>query len=128
RRRVALFQGRVYENFRGGRRLVYRLFDRITVSCVHEVLFVSHSLMAKFIVEIPAASEKGQVLGNGSGNGICPQTFSPEAVPTERIEAIRHELELSESDFVILVVGRICMDKGLAEIAQVAEGLAGSPA
>src|SRR5690606_15235209 len=39
RRRVALFQGRVYENFRGWRRLVYRLLDRITVACVHEVLF-----------------------------------------------------------------------------------------
>lgn len=128
RRRVALFQGRVYENFRGLRRKVYRLFDWLTVASVHEVLFVSRSLMAEFVAEIPAAGAKGRVLGDGSGNGVCLQTFSTEGVPKGRVDTIRRELELLESDFVVLVVGRICGDKGLEEIAQVASRLAGSRA
>ena len=128
RRRVAFFQGRVYENYRGLRRKIYRFFDRATVACVHEVLFVSRSLMSEFVGEIPAAEPKGQVLGDGSGNGICHQTFSREAVPAGRVDAIRRELDLLTSDFVVLVVGRICADKGLAEIAQVAELMAGSSA
>ena len=126
RRRAAFFQGRVYENFRGLRRRLYRLFDRITVACVHEVLFVSRSLMAEFVAEIPEAGRKGEVLGDGSGNGICHRTFSRDAVPAGRIDAIRRELDLPATDFVALVVGRICSDKGLAEIALVAERLVGS--
>ena len=128
RRRAAFFQGRVYENFRGVRRKLYRFFDRVTVACVHEVLFVSRSLMSEFVDEIPAAKPKGRVLGDGSGNGICHRTFSSESVPSGRIVAIRRDLGLSSSDFVILVVGRICADKGLAEIAQVAGRLGGSSA
>lgn len=125
-RRVAFFQGRVYENFRGMRRKVFRFFDRVSVACVHEVLFVSRSLMSEFVAEIPAAGAKGRVLGNGSGNGVDTLAFTPGAAPAGRVEAIRRELDLSASDFVVLVVGRICSDKGLNEIAQVAERLAGS--
>nr|WP_160291530.1 glycosyltransferase [Lysobacter sp. A03] len=128
RRRVAFFQGRVYENFRGLRRRIYRLFDRATVACVHEVLFVSRSLMSEFVNEMPTAETKGRVLGDGSGNGICSQTFSHDAVPLERVEEIRRELGLLASDFVILVVGRICADKGLVEIEQVADRLVDSGA
>ena len=128
RRRAAFFQGRVYENFRGVRRKMYRFLDRVTVACVHEVLFVSRSLMSEFVDEIPAAGPKGRVLGDGSGNGICHRTFSRESVPSERIVATKHELGLSSSDFVVLVVGRICADKGLKEIAQVADRLDGSNA
>jgi len=125
-RRAAFFQGRVYENFRGLRRKLYRLFDRVSVACVHEVLFVSRSLMSEFVAEIPAAARKGRVLGDGSGNGVDTLAFSPDAVRAERIDAIRQELDLSASDFVALVVGRICSDKGLNELAQVAERMAGT--
>lgn len=128
RRRVAFFRGRVYENFRGMRRKVFRFFDRVSVACVHEALFVSRSLMSEFVAEIPAARARGRVLGNGSGNGIDTLAFTPDAAPAGRIEAIRQELNLAPSDFVVLVVGRICIDKGLNEIAQVAECLAGSAA
>lgn len=127
-RRAAFFQGRVYENFGGLRRKVYRLFDRVSVACVHEVLFVSRSLMSEFVAEIPAAGRKGRVLGNGSGNGVDTLAFSPTSVSPERVDAIRRELDLSATDFVVLVVGRVCSDKGLNEIAQVAERLAGSAA
>ena len=128
RRRVALFQGRVYENFRGLRRRVYSFFDRASVACAHEVLFVSRSLMAEFVAEIPAAATKGQVLGDGSSNGICEESFSPAAVPPGRVEAIRSELGLSADDFIVLVVGRICADKGLDEIARLVGRMTGSKA
>ena len=127
-RRVAFFRGRVYENFRGLRRKVYRYFDRVSVACVHEALFVSRSLMSEFVAEIPAAGAKGRVLGNGSGNGVDTLAFSPGAATAERVEAIKQGLNLAATDFVVLVVGRVCSDKGLDEIAQVAESLTGSGA
>lgn len=125
-RRVAFFQGRVYENFRGVRRKVYRLFDRLTIACMHEVLFVSRSLMTEVVNELPAAEKKGRVLGNGSGNGVCMQKFSPEAVSPDQLSSLRCELGIGDSELVVLVVGRICRDKGLAEISDVAERVAAS--
>jgi glycosyltransferase involved in cell wall biosynthesis len=123
-RRVAFFQGRVYENFRGLRRKIYRLFDALTIACVHQLLFVSRSLKAEFVKELPVAARKAWVLGDGSGNGVCPKTFSPDNVPQSRISALRSELGIAASDRVVIVVGRLCRDKGLTEIADVVQRLA----
>lgn len=122
-RRVAFFQGRVYENFRGLKRKIYRLFDSVTIACAHQLLFVSKSLMTEFLKELPAAASKAWVLGGGSGNGVCAWTFSPDSVPPARISALRSELGIAASDRVVIVVGRMCRDKGLTEIADVVRRL-----
>lgn len=120
-RRLAFFQGRVYENFRGLRWLVYRLLDSLAVSCSHEALFVSRSLMCEFVKEIPAAAWKGTVLGSGSGNGVDMEAFSLESISPDQLESLRRDLGISPSDFVVVIVGRINLDKGIAEIADVIE-------
>lgn len=124
-RRVAFFRGRVYENFKGLRRKFYLLLDQLSIACSHEILFVSRSLLTEYIREIPGAKRKGRVLGNGSGNGVCTQTFSPKNVSSSRIFSLRTELGIADGEFVVLVLGRICRDKGLAEIAEVVHSIAG---
>lgn len=118
-RRIAFFQGRVYENFDGLRRRIYRFLDLLTIACVHEALFVSKSLLAEFLKELPTTSTKGHVLASGSGNGVCTQTFSPNAVSATRLDAIRNVAGIRGSEFVVLVIGRMCRDKGLTEVADV---------
>ena len=120
-RRVAFFQGRVYENFSGRRRWFYCLLDRWAVACVNEVLFVSRSLMTEIGKDIPASAEKGGVLASGSGNGVCLQKFSRDAVSNEELTVLRTELGIQSGDFVVLIVGRVCEDKGIAEIADVVQ-------
>lgn len=119
-RRVSFFQGRVYENFKGLKRKIYTLLDSIVVACSHEVIFVSKSLMTEFVKDIPSASKKGKVIGGGSGNGVCSDTFSPEVVSESKILMVRHELGIKDTDFVVLSAGRICEDKGINEIIEVA--------
>jgi len=120
-RRLAFFQGRVYENFRGLRRLVYRILDWLAVLCSHEVLFVSRSLMCEFVKDIPAAARKGTVLGSGSGNGVDMEAFSLKSISPDQLELLRRDLDIAPSDFVVVIVGRINFDKGIAEIADVIE-------
>lgn len=117
-RRVAFFRGRVYENYSGIARTLYRALDKLAACCVHESLFVSHSLMAAYTGEVPALAHKGKVLGAGSGNGVCASKFSPQVVTLDRIQEMRARLEVAETDFVVLVVGRICVDKGIYEIGE----------
>jgi glycosyltransferase involved in cell wall biosynthesis len=124
--RVAFFQGRVYENFTGWRRRLYKLFDRITITCCNEVLFVSRSLMSEFSREFPRVRLKGTVLGHGASNGVDPERFSSATVPQEKLIRLRSDLGISASDFVVIVVGRICLDKGLHEISQVIRRTSGS--
>ena len=120
-RRVAFFQGRVYENFTGIKRKFFSLLDRITIFCSHECIFVSKSLMDEFIKEMPAVKNKGKVIGNGSGNGINTDRFSPKLYLDEELVKLRSYLGIKDNDFIVLTVGRICLDKGLKEIIEIAD-------
>ena len=119
-RRVSFFQGRVYENFKGLKRKIYTLLDGIVVACTHEVIFVSKSLMAEFVKDIPFASKKGKVIGGGSGNGVCADRFAPDAVSADTVAKTLQSLGIKDTDFIVLSAGRICEDKGINEIAEVA--------
>lgn len=120
-RRVVFFQGRVYENFSGAIRMLYHVLDRLAAACAHEILFVSSSLMAEYCRDAPVYARKGRVLGAGSGNGVSGARMDPQAYPLAETLALRGELGLSADDFVALAIGRICVDKGLAELDALAE-------
>jgi glycosyltransferase involved in cell wall biosynthesis len=115
-RRVVFFQGRVYENFSGLARVFYRALDRLAAWCAHEVLFVSTSLMDEYRREAAVFTQKGRVLGAGSGNGVCGTKFDPLAHAATDVGRLRASLGLLPTEFVALAVGRLCVDKGLAEL------------
>lgn len=119
-RRVVFFRGRVYENFSGLARIFYSALDKLAARCAHEVLFVSKSLMYEYCRDSSVFSRKGRVLGSGSGNGVCGELFDPKLYTMEDVNCIRTKLGLSQSDFVILIVGRLCVDKGLVELSELA--------
>ncbi|WNL42933.1 glycosyltransferase [Halomonas sp. PAMB 3264] len=115
-RRVVFFKGRVYENFSGFSRSLYLTFDRIAVFCAHEVLFVSRSLMAEYRHAGDFFTRKGRVLGGGSSNGVNADHFDPENVSNDKLEELKKSLGIEPDAFVVLTVGRISMEKGLAEM------------
>lgn len=119
-RRVSFFQGRVYENFGGLKRNIFVFLDYIVVTLSSEIIFVSNSLMSEFIQDIPNTAKKGIVVGDGSGNGVCSEKFSLDSVCADKLLEIRNTLKIKEANFVVLSVGRICEDKGLKEIVEVA--------
>lgn len=115
-RRVVFFQGRVYENFKGGRRWFYKMLDRVAVWCAHEVAFVSPSLMSVYAQEGKSFIDKGVVIGHGSINGVNGQKFNVERIRRDKIRAIKSELNVDEDSFVVVIIGRICRDKGIEEL------------
>ena len=50
------------------------------------------------------------------GNGVDLERFDPEAVPSEKIAALRNELGLAPGKPVVGVVGRLVTEKGLVEL------------
>lgn len=119
RRRIAWFRGRAYENVRGAKRKPFIAFDRLTMACSHKVLFVSPSLREEYRKDGLDPGEKTAVVGFGSSNGVDLKRFQPPASPAARLKE-REALGLSAADFVILVVGRIAPDKGIAQLLELA--------
>src|SRR5699024_1392661 len=123
KKRVAFFQGRVYENYTGLKRMVFTFFDYLAICLTHESLFVSPSLKNEFTKDINLALRKGAVVGNGSGNGIDTIRFSPAKTPISSVDNVRNKLGIAEDDFVVISIGRICKDKGMIEILKIAAAL-----
>lgn len=122
RRRIAWFRGRAYENMRGVKRKTYVAFDRLTIACSHQILFVSPSLREAYRNDGLDPGDKGSVVGFGSSNGVDVERFRPLKSPAARAKA-RAAINLSAEYFVILVVGRIAPDKGISQVFDLARRL-----
>lgn len=123
KRRVAFFQGRVYENYTGLKRKIFTFLDYLAVRLTHQSLFVSPSLKNEYIKDIRLVARKGFVVGRGSGNGIDTVRFTPTEVAASAVNNLRNKLSIVEDEFVVISIGRICSDKGMHEIAEIAAAL-----
>ena len=67
--------------------------------------------------------DKLKVIGCGSSNGIDTETFNPSLVSEEKKANIREELNIKDTDFVFLFIGRLVTDKGVNELVKAFEML-----
>jgi glycosyltransferase involved in cell wall biosynthesis len=95
----------------------YRILERLTYFFATKVYPNSYGLHKFLIQEIPTASHKYKVLGNGSSNGIDLEFFSNDSV-LESKEMLRSNFNLDKDGFIWLFVGRIVKDKGINELIE----------
>ena len=121
KRRIAFSVGRPYENFLGIKKRVFQGFDVLSFALSHEVLFVSKSLRSVCLKEGLVNKSKARVIDQGSFSGIDVKCLAP--VSLEHKKALRQKYQLPIDAFVICVVGRVCTDKGFADIGAIAQKL-----
>ena len=109
RKRVSVIRGRAYEGFQGLKRKVYVFLDKVVVGLSTENLIISNSLRSSYVEDGFDPSDL-VVLGAGSSNGIDLNRFSSVG---------RREDERKK--FTVGVVGRICKDKGIEQVEEVAK-------
>lgn len=117
--RLAVVQGRVYENDKGVKRKIFQILDKFTFLFSSKVVFVSESVMRKSILENLLKSDKAILLGHGSFNGVDTGKFYPIESKDKKI--LRKKWNIPENDFVICTIGRICKDKGIIELKNIIE-------
>lgn len=117
--RLAVVQGRVYENEKGLKRKIFQILDKFTFLFSSKVIFVSESVMLKSIQEKLLKSHKAVLLGSGSFNGVDTDKFSP--IEYEQKKILRKKWNIPENYFVICTIGRICKDKGIIELKNIIE-------
>lgn len=106
----------------------YRLLwamERISCRLATVVLCVSPSLQQRAIALGLVSRNRCAVLGAGSSNGVDLDRFRPAGSEDERRQ-LRRSLGLSNDRPVLGFVGRLTEDKGIPELIDAFEGLAGS--
>lgn len=103
---VAIIRGRAYENYSGTKRTIYQLLDKVSLLSSKKVIFISESLRKAYLDEGLTSLNKSYLLGSGSSNGVDTRRFQPRASTTK-------------GSFTVLVAGRICIDKGIHDLAEV---------
>jgi glycosyltransferase involved in cell wall biosynthesis len=104
--RVALIRGRAYENFRGKKRLFFSSLDKLCLMMSNKVIFISDTMRKDYVTENIISFEKAFVIGKGSSNGVNIKKY----FPIER---------KFSNEFNILVIGRVCRDKGIFDVYEV---------
>lgn len=98
-------------------RIIYKLFESLTYSFATKIYPNSSGLHSFLIDELPFASKKYKVIGNGSSNGIDTNYFSNDAVFDSK-DKLRHDFSLPLDAFVWVFIGRIVKDKGINELVE----------
>ena len=114
--RLHTFTGQVWATKRGWKRAALKFFDKLIVLFATQVLVDSPSQRDFLLAEGVLPRGKGVVLGCGSICGVDRQRFHPDA---QARNAVRAELGIGPEQTVILFLGRLNRDKGIAELATV---------
>ena len=114
--RIHTFHGEVWVTRKGLWRNFLKLLDKWVAKRATHLLAVSPSerkfLEAEGVVQLG----KVKVLGHGSVCGVDLERFKPNLFTRS---SIRKSFNIPEKDLIILYVGRLTVDKGLLDLAQV---------
>lgn len=119
--RMHTFTGQVWATRRGALRAFLKLMERYVARCATHVLADSRSQADFMVAHGTASAQRMEVLGAGSICGVDTQRFRPRP---EAIAAVRGRLGIPLDAVVVLYVGRLHPDKGLAELGRAFEDVA----
>lgn len=119
-RRVYVVRGLRYQGATGRSELILRAIERLTAAMATDVVAVSPSIAARLATD--HITSRSEVIGSGSSNGVDAARLWDEATaPVPQVlTAVRHQHPGRQ---VVVFVGRMVRDKGIAELAEaVAKG------
>ena len=107
----------------GKKRTLLDLVEKATYACATNIYPNSFELKEIILKNKYTSPEKLKVIGNGSSNGIDTKHFDPELFPKENLNDLKRELNITESNFVFVFIGRLVGDKGINEMIEAFEQL-----
>lgn len=117
KKRIYFRHGLVYTTATGFKRVILKAVERLTALCATDIINVSPSLSKLAVKEHLNSNSKQTVFLKGTCGGIdTKKLFNPALIDPATLQRRRHELGLTDNDFVIGFCGRLCPDKGIAEL------------
>jgi glycosyltransferase involved in cell wall biosynthesis len=100
----------------------YRLLkfiEKLTYSAACQVWPNSNSLMQFILKNNLCKASKLKLIGKGSTNGINIDRFNPKNLDEKILDKIKEQFNYSIEDIYLLCIGRLVVDKGIAELVHV---------
>ena len=101
---------------KGFKRTILNWVEKLTYACATNVYPNSFGLQEIIVQNKFCHSSKLKVLGNGSSNGIDIDFFNPSLFTESQNLLLRQQLQIGQSDFVFVFIGRMVSDKGINEM------------
>jgi len=102
----------------GTKRSILDIVEKLTYASATKVYPNSKGLYEYILQNNYTRKSKLKVIGNGSSNGIDTLFFSPEQVSKSQKDLLKKQLNIEDSDFVFVFVGRLVGDKGINELVK----------
>ncbi|BDB56770.1 glycosyltransferase family 4 protein [Flavobacterium ammonificans] len=103
---------------KGNKRKLLNFVEKVTYVCATNVYPNSKGLYQFIVNEELVSSKKLKVIANGSSNGIDTSYFDSESILEVQKEDLRTKLNIHNTDFVFIFVGRLVGDKGINELIE----------
>lgn len=100
----------------GTKRKILEFVEKLTYASATNVYPNSKGLFDYILDHNYTDKYKLKVIGNGSSNGIDTSFFAPGQITEAEKASLKKELEIQDSDFVFVFVGRLVGDKGINEL------------
>ena len=120
--RTHIFTGQVWATAHGMRRWMLKSLDKVTATLDNHVMVDGMSQRQFIINEGVVSEKKSLVLGDGSICGVNTLRFCPDSRVREEW---RKKLNLSEDKLVYILMGRMNHDKGVGDLMEAYNRLAG---
>ncbi|KAA5825601.1 glycosyltransferase family 4 protein [Algibacter amylolyticus] len=102
----------------GKKRWLLNTVEKITYAFATMIYPNSHGLYHIILEESFTTTKKLKVIANGSSNGIDVEQFNPNIFDINKKKNLKASLNINETDFVFLFVGRLVADKGIKELLE----------
>lgn len=122
--RICIFRGRAYENYTGLAFKFFSVLDYLSIKLSSKVFFISNSLKEQFVKEALIRADVANIVASGSSNGIS-SSFFENKFDEEKLTKLKKLINYSQKDFIIVFVGRHCLEKGIVEWEQIINNLQG---
>jgi len=101
----------------GFKRIVLNAVEKVTYACASKIYPNSLGLQDIIIEHKFTKKNKLKVIGNGSSNGIDVERFNPNDFnDIKKKTALQKSLNINNTDFVFVFIGRLVADKGINEL------------
>ncbi len=121
--RIQTMAGLVSPTKKGLKGWLIRQAEILSFKFATDVWPNSHRSMEYMVRTKMVNPKKTMVIGRGSTNGIDLERFNSNVINKERLAEIKKTVDYSESDMILLFVGRMVKDKGVEELIAAFERL-----
>lgn len=113
--RMHTFTGLIFPSSTGLMQKLLINMDRLLCFCATNIYPEGKGVKSD-LINYEITNKPLEIIGNGNINGIDEDYFDAKLYGSEEKNELRKKLEILESDFVFIFVGRLVRDKGIKEL------------